>query len=291
MASPKLPKPWKVSLMELFLVGLVALVVGFFLGFKLIAKAAQPEIKEMQKNQAIDRASYLFTLRRELANILIWRDPQRYVKLYKELCSEFNSFKSWRLEEINKRLSELSKEYPFYADFDTIGSKEYVLYPDAVSWNSYEKLEANYRDLATFVALSLQSNASWQDAKYQIDFNFTAEHVPDKLEHLLEYVERIEDTKLIMRIDQAMDAYYSMRDKETGVLDNDFFALKMLYRSSPDLCYSLHIKRTNEFAIYTVFHFDEGGTSKSYYRSDSTFEKEDLLFSNPALLDELKRPL
>ena len=261
------------------------------MGAKLIAKGSLPGLKEIDKAQAIDRANYLFTLRRELANILIWRDPQRYVKLYKELCSEFNSFKSWRLEEINKRLSELSKEYPFYADFDTIGSKEYVLYPDAVSWNSYEKLEANYRDLATFVALSLQSNASWQDAKYQIDFNFTAEHVPDKLEHLLEYVERIEDTKLIMRIDQAMDAYYSMRDKETGVLDNDFFALKMLYRSSPDLCYSLHIKRTNEFAIYTVFHFDEGGTSKSYYRSDSTFEKEDLLFSNPALLDELKRPL
>ena len=183
--------------MELFFVGLVALVVGFYLGAKLIAKGSLPGIKEMQKNQAIDRASYLFTLRRELANILIWRDPQRYVKLYQGLCSEFNSFKSWRLEEINKRLSELTKEYPFYKDFDTIGSKEYVLYPDAVSWNSYEKLESNYRDIATFV----------------------------------------------------------------------------------------------EFAIYTVFHFDEGGTSKSYYRSDSTFEKEVLLFSNPALLDELKRPL
>jgi len=277
--------------MELFFVGLVALVVGFFLGFKLFAKAAQPEIKEMEKNQAIDRANYLFTLRRELANILIWRDPQRYVKLYKELCSEFNSFKSWRLEEINKRLSELSKEYPFYADFDTIGSKEYVLYPDAVSWNSYEKLEANYRDLATFVALSLQSNASWQDAKYQIDFNFTAEHVPDKLEHLLEYVERIEDTKLIMRTDQAMDAYYTMRDKETGMLDNDFFAVKMIYRSRPDNLYGIHIKRTNEFAIYSVFNYDGGGTSTSHYRSDSTFEKEIYLHSNVALLDELKRPL
>ena len=277
--------------MELFLAGLVALVVGFFLGFKLIAKAAQPEIKEMQKNQAIDRASYLFTLRRELANILIWRDPQRYVKLYKELCSEFNSFKSWRLEEINKRLSELSKKYPFYADFDTIGKKEYVLYPDAVSWNSYEELESNYRDLATFVALSLQSNASWQDAKYQIDFNFTAEHVPDKLEHLLEYVERIEDTKLIMRIDQAMDAYYTMRDKETGMLDNDFFAVKMIYRSRPDNLYGINIKRTNEFAIYSVFHYDGGGTSTSHYRSDSTFEEEVYLHSNVALLDELRRPI
>ena len=273
--------------MELFLVGLVALVVGFFLGFKLIAKAAQPEIKEMQKNQAIDRASYLFTLRRELANILIWRDPQRYVKLYKELCSEFNSFKSWRLEEINKRLSELSKEYPFYADFDTIGSKEYVLYPDAVSWNSYEKLEANYRDLATFVALSLQSNASWQDAKYQIDFNFTAEHVPDKLDHLLEYVERIEDTKLIVRIDQAMDAYRNMN--ESGLLENDFLTVRPLRSPTPDSRYSIHIKRTDEFAIYSVFFYDEGGKHQEYYRSDSTFEKEIYLHPNGSLLDELNR--
>lgn len=275
--------------MELFLVGLVALVVGFFLGAKLIAKSSLPGLKEIDKAQAIDRANYLFTLRRELANILIWRDSQRYVKLYQELCSEFNSFKSWRLEEINKRLSELTKEYPFYKDFDTIGSKEYVLYPDAVSWNSYEKLESNYRDIATFVALSLISNTSWQDARFQIDFNFTDEYVPDKLEHLLEYVERIEDTKLIMRIEQAMDAYRAMN--ESGLLDNDFFAVKMHYRSSPDLCYSLHIKRTKEFAIFSTFIHDDGHSTDVYYRSDSTFQKEQMLHSNASVLEELKRPL
>jgi hypothetical protein len=63
------------------------------------------------------------------------------------------SFKSWRLEEINKRLSELTKEYEFYNDFDIIGSKEYVLYSD--NWHNYEELESRYRDIATFVALSL----------------------------------------------------------------------------------------------------------------------------------------
>jgi hypothetical protein len=289
MASPKLPKPWKVSQMELFLVGLVALVVGVFLGSKLVGLVASPVVKDLQKTQAIDRGNYLFTLRRELANILIWRDPQRYVRLYKELCSEFQFFKSWRLEEINKRLSELSKEYEFYNDFDIIGSKEYVLYSG--SWHNYEELESRYRDIATFVALSLIANKSWIDAQYQIDFPFTNEYVPDKLEHLLEYVERIEDTKLIMRIDQAMDAYYTMRDKETGMLDNDFFAVKMLYRSRPDNLYGIHIKRTNEFAIYSVFHYDGGGTSTSHYRSDSTFEEEIYLHSNGSLLDELKRSL
>jgi hypothetical protein len=94
-----------------------------------------------------------------------------------------------------------------------------------------------------------------------------------------------------MRIDQAMDAYYTMRDKETGMLDNDFFAVKMLYRSRPDNLYGIHIKRTNEFAIYSVFHYDGGGTSTSHYRSDSTFEEEFYLHSNGSLLEELKRSL
>jgi hypothetical protein len=275
--------------MELFLVGIAALVVGFFLGVKLIAKGSLPRLKEIDKAQAIDRANYLFTLRRELANILIWRDSKRYVKLYQELCSEFKSFKSWRLEEINKRLSELSKEYEFYNDFDIIGSKEYVLYSD--NWHNYEELEARYRDIATFVALSLVANSSWIDARYQIDFDFTKEFVPDEHNHLLEYADRIEDTKLIMRIDQAMDAYYTMRDKESGMLDNDFFSVKMHYRSTPDLCYSLHIKRTKDFAIFSTFIHDDGHTTDIYFRSDSTFEKEQVLHSNGSVLDELKRPL
>ena len=275
--------------MELFFVGLVALVVGFFLGAKLIAKGSLQGLKEIDKAQAIDRANYLFTLRRELANILIWRDSKRYVKLYQELSSEFKTFKSWRLEEINKRLSELTKEYEFYNDFDIIGSKEYVLYSD--SWHNYEELEARYRDIATFVALSLVANSSWIDARYQIDFDFTKEFVPDEHNHLLEYVERIEDTKLIIRIDQAMDAYYTMRDKESGMLDNDFFSVKMHYRSTPDLCYSLHIKSTKDFAIFSTFIHDDGHTTDIYFRSDSTFEKEQVLHSLGSVLDELKRPL
>lgn len=273
--------------MELLLVALAALLIGFFSGVKLAASAATRKLEELKKNQAIDQANYLFTLRRELANILIWRDSQRYVKLYQELCLEFNSFKSWRLEEINKRLSELSNKYEFYNDFDIFGSKEYVLYLD--NWPNNEELEARYRDIATFVALLLVGNSSWIDAKYQINFDFTDEFVPDKLEHLLEYVERIEDTKLIIRIDQAMDAYRTMN--ESGLLENDFFTIRLLRSPTPDSRFSIHIKRTDEFAIYSVFFFDEGGSSKSYYRSDSTFEKEQLLHSNGSVLDELRQPI
>ena len=289
MASPKLPKPWKVSLMELFFVGIAALVGGFLLGMKLTAKAALPGIKEIQGAQAIDRANYLFILRRELANILIWRDPQRYLKLYQELSSELSSLESWRLEEVKKRLAKLCEKYPGYDDFDIIASKEYVLYADGVSWNSYENLEARYRDIATFVALSLVGDPSWKDKRWHINLDFTDEFIPDGHEHLSEYIVQIEDTKLMVRIDQAMASYQTM--KESGLLDNDFLTIKPMRGLTPDIRYSIHIKRTNEFAIYSIFHYDEGGARKEYYRSDSTFEKEIYLHSNVALLDELKRPL
>lgn len=115
--------------MKFFIIGgvaVVALIAGYWLGSVVLAKAIQPKIKEIEKTQAIDRANYLFTLRREIANILVWQDPQRYCKLYQDLCSELNSLKSWRQEELNKRLNELSLKYPFYHDFDIFENKEYV---------------------------------------------------------------------------------------------------------------------------------------------------------------------
>ena len=266
--------------MELFLVGLLTLIVGFCLGAKLIARTTAHGINEIKKNQAIDRANYLFTLRRELANILIWRDPQRYVKLSQELRTEFSTLKSWHLAEINKRLSELSKKYPFYDDFDIIRTKEYVLYLD--NSEDYEQLEAGYRDIATFVALSFVGNPSWKDAPQQTDL------VSDKLEHLLRYVERIEDTKLVIIIDRAMEAY---RKNEHGLLDNDLYAVKILRRQSFDLRYAVHIKRTNEFAIKSTFIHDGGDATHNYFSSDAMFEKERLLHPLTDLLGQLKQAL
>ena len=114
--------------MEVIVVGLAALVGGFVLGAKMSAESVAPALTQVSNTQAIDRASFLQTLRRELANILIWRNPQRYLQLYRHLNSEVSSLKSWRPEEVRKRLADLSSKYPLYEDFDTIGTREYVLY-------------------------------------------------------------------------------------------------------------------------------------------------------------------
>lgn len=271
--------------MEVLVVGIVALIGGFVLGSKFSAKTVAPVLSEVSNTQAIDRANFLQTLRRELANILIWRDPQRYLQLYRQLHSDCASLGSWRPEEVRNRLAELCKKYPSYSDFDAIATREYVLYADGVSWSDSAELERRYQDIVTFVALSVTADATWKEAASRGFVHWLSD---DELAHLSKYVQRIEDTKLRLRIDQAVETYYAWRNEQTGLLDNDFYSVRPLHHFAENR-YGIHLKRTGEFAIYSFFMFDDGRTSYSYYRSDPTFEQEQRLHVLHEVLEEVKR--
>ena len=271
--------------MEVFIVGLAALIGGFVLGSKSGAKAVAPTLNEVSTTQAIDRANFLQTLRRELANILIWRDPQRYLRLYRDLHAEATSLTSWRPAEVRNRLKALYAKYPNYSDFDAIATREYVLYPDGVSWNDPEELEVRYRDLVIFVALSVIDDPTWKQAASR---GFVHKFNEKELEHLSKYVQQIEDTKLRFRIDRAVEIYYGRRDEETELLENDFYSIRPL-RHFAENRYGIHLKRTGEFAIYSFFVFDNGKISYSYYRSDPTFEQELRLDVLHAVLEQITR--
>lgn len=271
--------------MEVVVTGIVALILGLLLGFKSGAKTAVRFLNETSTTQAIDRANYLQSLRRELANFLIWRRPQEYLQLYKQLLAEAASFGSWRPEEVARRLGELCKKYPNYSDFDAIATREYILYRDGVSWNVDAELESRYRDIVTFVALSAIGDPNWKEAASR---GFVHALSNKELAHLTEYVQKIEDTKLQLRIGRAVDAYYARRNEQTGILDNDFYSVRPLHHFAESR-YGIHLKRTNEFAIYSYFMFDDGRTSYSYYRSNSTFEQEEHLDPLHAVLEEAER--
>ena len=115
-----------------FIIAIVALIGGFIFGFRFASKSMMHEVRQVEKTQAIDRANYIQTLRREVANILVWRDPRRYLRLYEQLHAEVLSLASWRPEEISKQLTELWARYPYYSDFDVLHTREYVLYSYAL---------------------------------------------------------------------------------------------------------------------------------------------------------------
>lgn len=269
---------------EVVFTGIAALIIGFVFGFKSGAKTVVPTLKGTSYTQAIDRANYLQTLRRELANILVWHNPQKYLSLYQQLLAEITSFGSWRPEAIQKRLAELSQKYPIYSDFDVIATREYVLYPDGVSLNGDAELESHYRDIVTFSPLSVIADPAWKEAASR---GFIHKLSDKELVHLTEYVRKIENTKLRLRIEQAVEAYFAHRDEQTGVLDNDFFSVRPLHHFAENR-YAIHLKRMGEFAIYSFFMFDDGRTTDSYYRSDPSFELEHRLDVLHSVLEEVK---
>lgn len=266
--------------MEVIFVGLAALVGGFVLGSKLSAKAVAPALTQVSNTQAIDRANFLQTLRRELANVMVWRNPQRYLQLYRQLNSEVSSLRSWRPEEVRKRLAELASKYPYYSDFDSVATREYVLYADGVSMLGDDEMEERYRDLVMFAALSSIDDAGWKDA-----FVHTTDN--KELAHLTKYVQRIEDTKLRLRIERAMDDNAMARREDARNLNNDCYSIVDLPHFAEN-SYGVHLKRTNEFGIYSFFVFDDGRIHYIYYRSDPTFAQEQELNPLHAVLEEVK---
>src|SRR5262245_43865761 len=62
---------------------IVGIIAGYFFGRDAAVAAMQPSVQELHRNLASDRNLALRILRRELANWMFRRDPDRYLKTYR----------------------------------------------------------------------------------------------------------------------------------------------------------------------------------------------------------------
>lgn len=257
------------------------LIGGFWLGTKASHAAAQSTIEKARVSQAHDRNNFLELARRQIANLLIWRDPDRFLRTYELLHTEGSAISELRPEALRARLEELCKKYPNYGDFDAFGTRDYVLYPDAASMLSLDDLEKRYRDAMLFAALSIATDKEW---KY---FHATD---ADELDHLREYISRIKDTVFRSRLMQAMREYYLAADHTDGLADT-FETANYLIRRVDHFAESrrgIHLKHTGEYGLHTYFLSDEGKGYEGYYRSDPGFEKQQSLRALGEVLDDIK---
>ena len=273
------------EIVVLAVVALLALWFGFSMGAKTHAKAVSPGLAELARAQAIDRANYLQTLRRELANILIWRDPRQYLALYKDLHTEISGFNSWQLEAIKDRLKEVCKTYPNYNDFDQIGTREYVLYADGTSMLDNAEIIARYSDIVRFEALSLLSDSAWKEAS-----SFVHTTSAKELDYLATYAQRVLDTQLRIKLERIVREYYlwrgDMRDRRDK-MESDEYTVQYVEHFAENR-YGIHIKSTSDYALYTFFVHDDPNVNISYhyYRSDPTFQSQQSLRDIRSAVDE-----
>jgi hypothetical protein len=135
---------------------------------------------------------------------------------------------------------------------------------------------------ATFQALTIAHDPDW---------NFFRATSDEELGHLEKYVRRIKDTRLRLALEQAIHERHIWeygRDSSGGISaeefnSNDFSVRRVDHFAEFRL--GIHVKVTNEFGLYGLFHDDKRDrTYINYYRSDPTFSTEHHLEVIHALL-------
>jgi hypothetical protein len=258
-----------------------AALLGFFVGMFVRGRAPQnmpaPLLGRFNLNLAQDRDFALRTLRRELANYMVRRDPDRYLELYRRARGADMAISHITKASNEDRLEAITKKYPFYADFDFIGTREHVVYADGLSMYSLEDIEAHYLAMVEFQALQHVLDENWQ--------RFPATSDED-LKHLEEYVRKVKDTKFKQRLDAAIREFFVYTDsKQLNRLDSTPPDSVWVYETNAlaaryvdhfaESRYGFHFKDTDEFGLYGVFYADNRDEPyKSFYRSDANFEAE-----------------
>ena len=258
-----------------WLVGIV--VVGVILFYVLGIGAKMEDSAKyiphtVRFGRARERKKLLDTWRREVANILIWHDPDRYLGLYRSLHAEVSAYKDWKPAALQAKRDEISERYPDYEDFDSIGTlRIHVLYPDVCPPD--EELEAMFADITRFQGILCATDPDWKGLRATSDGD---------LSDLIKYVAQIKDTKFRLRLERAISDYYvwSARKDEmtdTGVVFDYGNTTVRYVDHVSDNCYGVHFKDTNEYGLYSFFVHDDNHISERYYRSDSSFQEERLL--------------
>ena len=170
--------------MDLTTTGIVALtfVLAFYLGYRLTISLARDELKKINDTLTQDQLRYLGVLRRELANQMMMRDPDRYLQLYAKLHDEMSSLDQATKTELRGRFAQLTRKYKFFSDFDLLGTRDYILYREAGNWEQFEDFAERYADICSFQAITMKLT----DAPF-LSFHITI--TSDKeYEHLRGYV-------------------------------------------------------------------------------------------------------
>lgn len=250
-------------------------LIGFFVGRSLRGRAPQnlqaSKFNELALNMASDRELMLLTFRRELANFMVRHDPDRFLRTYRKAHAAEAAISNADNAERGAQLTIITKKYPLYQDFDLMGTRDYVLYADALSMYSLEDIEEHYLNLVKFHALERVLDEGWK---------FRSPATSDsEVEHLEKYVQKIKDTKFRQRLMAVVDEFYAVtripsRKEGQIAYETDALAVYRVPRIA-ETRYGFHFKDTNEFGLYGSFYDDTRDRNyRNFYRSDRKFEAE-----------------
>ncbi len=261
---------------SVILTSVVALAAGIFIGRRsqrpaLSALASTAGRRASAANDANDR--YLEILRRELANIIARDNPDRMIALYQKAEAQESEMLNADKARIEAELEALTHEYPVYEDFDKIATKHFVPYSLEPAWGGREELSDAYLDISKFlIATRIRDGVSRQPVfpnNDQKTFRRCMQELKDQT-FTTALKNAIDSHHLARRVAEQLGSHIGdYEDQQIGVFRLPSYA---------DVRYGIHLKRTDEYGVYSFFVHDSGKVSSRYTRSDASFENETTLY-------------
>jgi hypothetical protein len=224
----------------------VTAIIAFVIGAYVSARIAVKKINEFSFPEHYT-SLYLNVLRRELANILARRNPDDFLKMFKSVWTEAHTIPHLKEDRQRRMLTDLLSKYVEYESFDMIGTFDHVLYDDYLEETS--EIESRYKDIVAFQAVQSSLNHKWK--KY---YPFEEKQMP----LVEEYVRNLKDRIFYKRIMSAYhdwDIFYWAHKGEMSEYSTELFSVRTFYHYAENR-YGIHLKDTNEYGLYSVFHAD-----------------------------------
>ena len=221
--------------------------------------------------------NYFSVLCRELANELIYRNPDRFVGLTEQIVMEVGQIQKLSKENAFVRLNNMMQTYTTYGDFDVIGTKNYNLYTEGFKDIEDIEIEKYYHDIQIWCALNAVYKDTWK-------FNITSDCIPTekRLEEVQKYISLYKDTILVNQIKSAKRHYdwfltnAHQLGEENSIYpefyNNADFEIRFIHHAGPQgemgLAWSVKMLATEVIGCWSIFH-DDGESSISYFAADT----------------------
>ncbi|WP_334543834.1 hypothetical protein [Rhizobium leguminosarum] len=234
------------------------------------------------KAQNLDEADsrYLQTHQREVANLLLAIGPGLMEKAYRKARRRQDEAVAGGPARIEAELTALSHKYPFFQDFEVIGTRHFVPYSDAIDHWSEDDLVDRYLDISHWLALSFRK-------KHGDKVPPLFDDADQKVMERVVWAER--DRKLRKRIEAAMELHrmfsttmdrYGQEQYRHGAVAFETADTSIQHgcmEYSPEIEYWLTFRDPEEYGVYSFFVHDDGRISRSYYQANADFSRKVVL--------------
>jgi hypothetical protein len=223
-------------------------------------------IEQFERNFQELEDRFIRVLTREIANIIINEDPDRFLQCYREAKAWEESCRLFSSDRISQECRQITMKYPFHADLDLLGTNHWVPYKDSYQTYDIDDFCEHYLMLCKFLILIKKAKKTYYAPLFPDSEVTMMERVITEHKH----------SKAKALIDDAFKRAIASGEKHYE--DEDYEVVRLIgdprRPQTPDIEYGFFIKKLGSYFIMSYFRHEDDHFSRIYSQTDAAFSKD-----------------